>query len=310
MFGQSVISQNLLTEQEINQLIFAAPVKKADYSSALFQRGRVGEQITSARGAGSDFAEVRAYLPGDEPRHIDWRATARTGKPLIRTYHNEMSQSLCLLIDRRTAMRYATRTRLKVTQALRLALWLGGREARSGREISAVLLDEPSHWLPPQQGMASLKLMAKLANSPCPPCEMETPHDSNWKRIIAGLEQHVARGSELILLSDFYGLGKEDNKILHLLGNHCRTTAVQITDPFETREGLEKALLSASMQLQWGQKTQQLPAKSSKQIFLLQQALQQRTERISRQFRQANINYLQLSVEQNELSSFGTGDLE
>lgn len=70
----------------------------------LRQRGRVREQLAgqyhaSFRGQGIDFAEHRAYLPGDETRNIDWNVTARLQDPFIRTFTEERELLVYLLVD-------------------------------------------------------------------------------------------------------------------------------------------------------------------------------------------------------------------
>jgi len=297
-FTAAQSSQRLLTDADINKLIHAATLNKANHTAQLSSRGRFGEQLAATTGSGSDFAEVRAYHYGDDPRHIDWRATARSQVPLLRTYHNEFSQPFCLLIDRRSAMRFATRKRLKVTQALRAALWLGGREARSGREISIVILDTPCHWLPPQQGLLSLKLLSKLANPFCPPIEPDQTHEISWKAIFSGLKQHIPQGSEVILLSDFSGLGTQDDKMLRMLGNYCRVKAIKVFDPSEAiSEEKLNPFVSMSIQLQWGQQVRNI-----KSLNDLKNNLLSRSEQMRKSFQQANISYLQLSVEQDDLN--------
>lgn len=302
--SRTVAVNNLLSHSEIMQLISAAPGNAQLNIKQLSQYSQSGEQTAAMTGSGSDFAEVRAYQQGDDLRHIDWRASARSQDTLVRTYHSELSRPLCLLIDRRSAMRFATRTRLKVTQALRMALWLGGGEARSGREISAVLFDSPCHWLPQQQGMLSLKLMARLANKPCPPVtptsEPEQIHETGWNQLLSGLKQHNSQGSELILISDFSSLSDEHNKMLRMLGDHCKCRAIQITDPSEVSPSF-----SASLQLQWGAKQRYFSSgTSSAAMAQLTDELQARSEAMARRFQQADISYSQLSVEQDELSAF------
>ena len=298
----------LLSDSEINHLINAASITSAINSHKQLQHGRFGDQASSSSGSGTDFSEVRAYHPGDDPRHIDWRATARSQTPLLRTYHSELSQPLCLLMDRRSSMRFGTRVRLKVTQALRMALWIGGREARRGRDISAVLLDRTCHWLPPQTGLSSLKLIAKLGNKPCPPSTadsdlqdkvLQEKHKSSykqdWNSIFLGLRQHIPQGSELILLSDFSGLGDEHNKMLRMLGKHCSSKVVHIFDPAEDFAVLNN--FPAAIQLQWGKKSRLLASSEA-----INKQLSSRSEAMVKRFSQANMDYVQLSVEQNELA--------
>lgn len=162
------IDAPLLTEQEIAELL-AAPPGVSGPARRPSRTGRPGERISPRQGSGTDFAEPRAYQPGDDPRRLDWRATARSGTPLVRTYHAEFSRPLCLVIDRRASMRFGTRTRLKITQAVRVALWLAGRESRTGGELAAVLLDAPCQWLPPARGGRALMRLVDNAVAPCPP---------------------------------------------------------------------------------------------------------------------------------------------
>jgi uncharacterized protein (DUF58 family) len=58
-----------------------------------------GEVRSRARGEGLEFAELRPYTAGDDPRRIDWRATARRGAPWVATRHPERNSDLVLLVD-------------------------------------------------------------------------------------------------------------------------------------------------------------------------------------------------------------------
>lgn len=301
MFGPRATEAPLLTGAEINRLINAARAAGDPTRSPSPSRGRPGEQPASITGASTDFADVRPYRVGDDPRRIDWRATARSRVPLVRTYHAEFDRSLCLLIDRRAAMRFGTRTRLKVTQAVRMALWLGGQEARAGHAIAAVLLDSPCHWMPPQRGISGLLRLAELAVAPCPPID-PSPSEPAWGKILAGLRQRLPQGGRLILLSDFAGLGGEDARALNALGRHCATTAIRVVDPLEVHPPAVGGL-----QLRWGALTQVLdgaPTDSTTQMARDQQAW---SESLAGMLRRAGMAYRVLPVEQDELAELGQG---
>ena len=157
MTARAGLHSPLLDEAEIRELIRRARATAFTTTDRIPPRqGRSGEQQPPTLGGGSDFAEVRAYQAGDDPRRIDWRATARSRAPLVRSYHAELSQPLYLVIDRSASMRFATHTRLKVTQAMRCAPWLAAGALDRGRELAAVLIDHPCHWLPPRRGSAAL----------------------------------------------------------------------------------------------------------------------------------------------------------
>lgn len=297
MFASNAVTAPLLTEKEVGQLINAASSSSRAPDRRLPRQGRPGEQAATVKGSGSEFEEYRTYHAGDELRHIDWRATARSRVTLLRTYQAEITRPVCLLIDRRAGMRYGTRVRLKVTQAVRLGLWLAGRESRAARELSAVIVDSPSHWLPPQRGMRGLTGFIELAIAPCPPIEPGS-YEPTWGRILAGLRQHVPEGGKLVMLSDFSGLDDSHTGILRTVGRHCDVVAVRITDPSEVQFPA-----NSDLQLRWGAKVQHLH-RSNTQAHLAGD-LQGWSESIARSLRTAGINYHELSVEREELAGLG-----
>ena len=68
---------------------------------------RLGGDATSiARGSGLDLAEIREYQPGDDVRHLDWNATARTGRPHIRQTFTERALDAAGGPARRVAARH------------------------------------------------------------------------------------------------------------------------------------------------------------------------------------------------------------
>lgn len=302
--GHKLITQNLLSESEINNLIQASGYPQSTPEPSVFNASKHGEFLSSAIGSGSDFAELRSYSYGDDPRRIDWRATARSSTPLVRTFHSELSRPLCILIDRTDSMRYASRVRLKAAQALRMALFTGAREARNQRELSFIILDTKSHWLPEQQGLISLKKMLRQANRPCPPLISQqinnTVHQNypvNWTQILAGIKQHIPAGSELMLLSDFNSLTQEQTKSLRDLAQYCHCRAVHVFDPLEQNPDFP-----AGTELLWLNKSFNFSAnKQSKEQ--LKTLLANRFDTLSQFFYKAGINYTRLSVEQQNMSA-------
>ena len=91
-----------------------APAELAKAARVLRLRAR--REATSAfggayrsafRGSGTEFEELRPYVPGDEVRDLDWNATARTGTPFVRRYREERDQTLLLLlVDVSASMRF------------------------------------------------------------------------------------------------------------------------------------------------------------------------------------------------------------
>ena len=59
-----------------------------------------GEYLSTFKGQGIEFAEVREYIPGDDIRSIDWNVTARTGTPYIKKYNEESRPKVIELLEK------------------------------------------------------------------------------------------------------------------------------------------------------------------------------------------------------------------
>ena len=67
-------------------------------------RGSVGQLAGTGSGSSIDFQDHRPYMPGDDPRHIDWAATARTDQAIMKLYQEEVSPRMDLIIDTSASM--------------------------------------------------------------------------------------------------------------------------------------------------------------------------------------------------------------
>lgn len=102
---------------------------------ALASRGRGAGRVRTTwsgpapsplRGRGMEYAESREYTAGDDARHVDWRLTARTGRPHTKVFHAERERLTLVVADTAPSLYYGTRVRFKSVQAARagaLAAW-------------------------------------------------------------------------------------------------------------------------------------------------------------------------------------------
>ena len=97
------------------------------------------------RGRGMDFDEVRLYQPGDDIRNIDWRVTARTGKPHTKLFREERERPLFLLLDQSKHLFFGSRVAFKSVIAARAASLLIWASITAGSRIGAVLFDDSGH---------------------------------------------------------------------------------------------------------------------------------------------------------------------
>ena len=85
----------------------------------------IGQHKSPFKGSSVEFVEHRQYYPGDEIRHIDWRAYGKTGKYYIKEFEDETNLRCYLLVDASGSMAYAGRTLSKFDYARSLAASLG-----------------------------------------------------------------------------------------------------------------------------------------------------------------------------------------
>ena len=97
----------------------------------------IGIKTYQLRGQGTDFKQLSEYRVGDSVRHIDWRATLRLGKPIVREFQDERDQCVLLLVDCGRRMRADDREARRRHDALRSGAERGDaadvRRARAGR---------------------------------------------------------------------------------------------------------------------------------------------------------------------------------
>ncbi len=93
-------------------------------------------------GVGLTFAELRAYEPGDDVRHIDWNVTARQGRPFVRRFVEERALSLWLVVDVSASMRFGAERATKADRAAQAAALLATAAVQNGDRVGLVLVSD------------------------------------------------------------------------------------------------------------------------------------------------------------------------
>jgi uncharacterized protein (DUF58 family) len=120
----------------------------------------VGVRVLRQRGESRAFAGLREYSVGDDPRHIDWKATARRRKHMVREFTIEQSQTIFTLIESGRAMTQLAGDFSRLEHALSAALVLTDVAAKSGDRVGAMVFDqEVRAFVPPSRGDAALRLV-------------------------------------------------------------------------------------------------------------------------------------------------------
>ena len=119
-----------------------------------------GVRTIRRRGEGTTFANLREYAVGDDPRHVDWKATARRRKLITREYTVEQGQTVIIAIDAGRMMTQLSGPVSRFEHALSSALILADVAVHSGDRVGLILFDdEVRAFVPPVRGNAALHLI-------------------------------------------------------------------------------------------------------------------------------------------------------
>lgn len=133
-----------------------------------------GGVVVRQRGQGSEFDSLRDYVPGDDVRSIDWRATARSGTVAVRTWRPERDRLIVLVLDtgRTAAVRLGDGTRLDA--AMDAGLLLGAVASRAGDRVAVLAADVTVRARMPARSGAGLLAGLVSTLTPLQPALIET----------------------------------------------------------------------------------------------------------------------------------------
>ncbi len=112
-----------------------------------------GEYKSTFKGTGLEFVDVREYLPGDDVRAIDWRVTARMGRPYVKKFVEERELTVILCVDASGSVHFGTRQRFKLEQAAQVAATLAFSAVRNNDKVGLLFFtDRVEKFVPPRKG--------------------------------------------------------------------------------------------------------------------------------------------------------------
>jgi len=201
----------------------------------------VGDVRSPFKSQGLDFQEVRVYQPGDDIRQIDWRVTAKYGKPFTKLYTEEKNRCLFFVCDLRPNMAFASHGDFKSVVAARMTAFLAFMAAHKNDEMGLAVLTEAGVNLLPAD-RSEVQLMALLQTLVKPVPNIRT--DGSWQGIFRQLESVVPSGSYLFIFSDFYDWNEQAKKELSHFSVKNTILLCPIYDLLETQ--LPKGVLPFS----------------------------------------------------------------
>ncbi len=156
-----------------------------------------GAAAVQVRGQGTEFDSLREYVPGDDVRSIDWRATARRSEVVVRTWRPERDRRVLIVVDssRTSAARVGDGARLDAS--LEAALLLGALTSRAGDRVGLVAVDRKVRaQVPLNLGNNTLSTFADVL-APVYPQLVEV----DWPYIAGLVTQQLSQRSLVVLLT-------------------------------------------------------------------------------------------------------------
>lgn len=233
-----------------------------------------GVHSSAQRGRGLEFQEVRPYVAGDDPRNIDWRVTARRGRPHTKLFQEERERPVWLLADLQPGLFFGSRRQLKSAVAVRAAALLAWTASQGGDRVGGVIGSGVAgpHILPARARLAGVLplIEALLAAQPVAPGQ---PVPNAFEGVLRTAAPLIRPGSQVLVVSDFAAVSEAQESLCAGLAAHSDVRLYWITDPLEAqglpagrfRAGLpdrlsilDGARIRERWQLAWGERQARL----------------------------------------------------
>ena len=233
-----------MDSKELLKKVRQIEIKSRRLSDNLFG----GEYLSTFKGRGMTFSEVRKYEFGDDIRAIDWNVTARYNEPFIKIFEEERELTLMLLIDVSGSENFATRNKLKKEIITEIAATLSFSALKNNDKVGAILFsDDIELFIPPNKGKKHiLRIIRELLEFK--PKSSKTSIDSSLKFLLSVIQKKAI----VFILSDF--IDKQYDKSLKLAAKKFDLTGIRIFDNMETqipKLGFVPMIDTESNELKW-----------------------------------------------------------
>jgi len=197
-----------------------------------------GRHASRLRGRGLNFEEMRRYLPGDDVRQIDWKATLRTRKTHVRVYTEERERSVLLLVDQRRTMFFGSVRNMKSVTAAEAAALAAWRVIAQQDRIGALVFNDSriAEIRPHRSEATVMRILHEVLNqnhavSLGPGTRSNGNMFNETLRRCSRLAMH---DSLVCIVSDGFGNDEESRKLLTRVAEHNDVLFVFVHDQLET----------------------------------------------------------------------------
>jgi len=196
-------------------------------------------------GFSQEFAEYRAYSPGDDLRHVDWNLFARTERCYLKRYRGETSSQLTVLLDASNSMQYTSGAPMKMDYARFIAASLFYLAIRNQRDAAGLIVfdDEVRDYIRPSTRQGQLmRLFAGLEHA-------EPRARTDYGKPLRHFQALLHRRGIVIVLSDFYEEPEMIVRMIEPLRFHGNDVVLfHLLDPQELRPELNRPAILVDLE--------------------------------------------------------------
>jgi uncharacterized protein (DUF58 family) len=188
-----------------------------------------GKHRSPHRGASVEFAEYRKYVPGDDPRRLDWRAYARSDRFYVKEFEADTNLRLILVVDVSGSMRFASNGVSKIDYARRMAATLGYLALQQGDAVGLSLASTAlSLEVRPSRRPTQLRVINDFLER-CKPAG-----ETGLCQVLHGVAEKNRQRALVVVVSDFFVEPAElENAFQHLRFRKHDAVAFQLLAPEE-----------------------------------------------------------------------------
>jgi len=210
----------------------------------------IGFRTLRVRGQGTQFESLREYVPDDGYRGIDWKATARYRKPIVREYDIERSQNLVLMIETGRMMTAEVAGMSKLDYAVNAALMLAHVACATDDAVGLITFGRQiESFVPPRKGRAQVGRILDQLYAVQP-----TLDEPNYGAAVSTLAERSRKRALVVIFSDLVDADASQRLLTHIMALRPRYLPLLVTirdldleaiasrEPREVEEAYQRAV--------------------------------------------------------------------
>ena len=158
-----------------------------------------GRHRSPVRGSSLEFSSYRKYVPGDDPRRLDWRAYGRSDRNYIKEFEADTNLRMCLVVDTSGSMAFASDGASKLDYARQLAGTLAYLAARQGDAVGLYCAGEKfAKEIPPKRNAAHLRYVLDELDA------MSAKGETGLVDALHSAAEQVPQRALIVIISDLF----------------------------------------------------------------------------------------------------------